>query len=188
MFESNGGIDWSKVQERVFELFDIIYNQEKGRAQSREDLLKVAKFYDLPNGLRVTAILWEPRLREAAFEAGAAVVVWTQSRGKKGFYVGVQRNRNFLKLRLDGVVAALRAAEAKIRGIDVRGQDLGYVDREGPISNWFLHESRALILSGSRTWKLEKNAYTRLSSGYIVKLVRQALSAIPDNLVSSWTS
>lgn len=162
---NSGSIDWQKVQERVFELFDIVYGQEANKGKARADLPKFAKWRELPNGLRVCSIFGQPQLREAAFEQGAAVVIWT-TRPKKGkHWVGIQKNNRdprYTELKLTEVVAWLRKGEAGIRGIDVEGQDLGYIGRDEPVSNWFLHDSLNLILNGSRTWELTEDEFTRL--------------------------
>lgn len=163
IFNSAGAIDWQKVQERVFELFDIVYGQESNKAKARADLNKFAGWRVLPNGLKVCSIFGQPQLREAAYEAGASVVIWT-TRSKKGkFYVGIQKNRNFSELKLTEVVAWLRHGEAGIRGIDVAGMDLSYIGRDEPVANWFLHDSLNLILNGSKTWTLTEDEYTRLT-------------------------
>jgi len=184
----DGIIDWQMVQERVFELFDIVYNQETRRVQSRENLKKYAEWTTLPNGLKIASILWHPELREAAFEAGAAVLVWTQSRGPGRFYTGIQRSREYEPLRLDNIAATLRFAEAQVRGINVQGKNLLYIGREGPITSWYLHDSLGLILNGSRSWKPTEDEYTKLQPRQIVGLIHKALSAIPSEVVSRWNS
>jgi len=186
MFQSNGTIDWQQVQKRVFELFDIVYNQATIKARSRENLKKYAEWTTLPNELKITSLLWHPELREAAFETGAAVVVWTQSKGLNKFYTGIQRNRKYPEFRLDKVAATLRYAEAQERRIDVRGKTLLYVGRGKPISNWYLHDSLGLILNGSRSWKPAEDEYTKLQPRQIIGLVHKALSAIPFEIVSKW--
>ncbi|OGZ18568.1 MAG: hypothetical protein A2175_01825 [Candidatus Nealsonbacteria bacterium RBG_13_42_11] len=182
----DGQIDWQKVQERVFELFEIIYNQEKARMRA-QDNFKKAEWTTLPNGLKVASILGHPECREAAFEAGAAVVVWTQPKGPNKFYTGIQRNRNFPELRLDKVAVALRFAEAQAREMDVQGKNLTYIGRGEPIFSWYLHDSLGLVLNGSRSWQLTKpEEFTKLLPREIVGLVHEALTAIPSNVISRW--
>jgi hypothetical protein len=184
MFQAEGTIDWKEVQTRVFELFDIVYNQETARAQSRENLKRYAEWTTLRNGLKIVSILWHPELREAAFEAGATVVVWTQSKGKKGFYVGIQRSRECPQLRLDGTIETIRSGEAKVRQIDVRGKNLRYLGRKGPVPGWFLHDSLGLILCGSRSYKPKEDEYTKLSPRQIVGMVHYALTKAPRSVIS----
>jgi hypothetical protein len=186
MFQSNGAIDWQKVQTRVFELFDNIYNQETARAQRCENLKQHVEWTILGNGLKIASVLWHPEYREAAFEAGAAVVVWTQSKGKKRFYVGIQRNREYPQLRLDSTIETIRSEEAKVRQIDIRGKNLRYLGRKGPVPGWFLHTSLGLILCGSRSYKLEEDEYTKLSPRQIVGMVHRTISKIPQSVLSRW--
>jgi len=180
----NGSINWQLVQERVFELFDIVYEQETARVKAREKLQECAEWTTFPNGIRVCSILWNPECREAAFKAGAHVVVWTQSKGSNHFYTGVQTSRNY-PLFLDGVVAALRSQESKARKETTPNNlHLRSVGRLG--SPWFLHDSKRLILNGSRSWKPTKEEYTRLVPRQVVGLVHRTLSAIPIGIVSQW--
>lgn len=179
----NSTIEWNKVQEKVFELFEIIYNQEKQRIQSREDLGKLAEWTNLPNGIRVAALLGHPELREAAFEAGATVVVWTQPKGNNKFYTGIQRHRNS-EVRLDGVAGALRWAEARERGINVQGRNLRYIGQTPEIP-FYLHDSLGLILNGSRSRKLEEKEFTKLQPRQILGIVHQSLSNVPKGLTAT---
>lgn len=81
----NGQPDWKTIQERVFELFNTVYGQETQKAKSRANLERFAERTVLSNGLTLGILLWHPELREAAFERGAAVVVWTE-----GYWVNKQ--------------------------------------------------------------------------------------------------
>lgn len=186
MFKKDGSIDWQTVMDRTFELFDIIYNQETARVKARGSLERFSEWTTLPNGLKISSILWHPECREAAFEAEAAVVIWTVSRNKNHFYTGIQVNRRYRRLLLDNVVASLRDQEGKVRQIDIHGQDLRYIGREKPITNWYLHDSKRLILNGSRTWQPTEEEYTKLTPRQIVGLVHRALSPIPREIVSRW--
>ena len=180
------GTNWNGVRERVFELFDIVYGQETQRIQSRNNLEKHCEWTTLPNGLKIAVLLGHPELRDAAFEQGAMVVVWTQWQGKNHFYTGIPRNRQLPRLCLDGVAAALRATETFERGIDATNKDLHYIGRGVVEPCWYLDESLALILNGSRTWKPEENEYTRLAPRRIVGIVTSVLSKIPKDMVSQW--
>lgn len=184
----DGTINWEKVQESTFQLFDIVYNQETARVQSRANLMKYAEWTTLANGIKVASLLWHPELREAAFEAGAAVVVWTQSRGKNRFYTGIQRNRQYPQLYLDNVAATLRQLEAQVRSIsiNVTGKNLLYIGREGPVNTWYLHDGLGLILNGSRSWKPTEDEHTKLVPRQIVGLIHKTLSFIPREVVSRW--
>jgi len=171
------GVDWEKVQGRVFDDFEIIYGQEKQRQQTRKNLDKLAERTTLANGLRVTTILWHPELREAAFEEGAAAVIWTISKsGGKRFYTGIQTNRNYPELRLTNVALALRSIEVKAHGIS----------EEKAENVWFLHDSQKFVANGTRTHQPTDDEYTRLVPRQIVGIVHRALSTIPREKVSQW--
>ena len=185
-FNDGGGTDWKKVQKRVFEAFDSIYAQERGRSEKRATFHKVARPNILRNGLAVISLGASASHRAAAFEKGAAVVVWEQPKGKRGFYVGIQRSNKFRKLGLHKVVLALRLAEAKARGLEVETKDLESIGRGEPATNWFLHDSLGLILSGSRTWELSEDEFTKLSFNEIVRIIGTVLSAVPVGMVSEW--
>jgi hypothetical protein len=170
--------DWTTVQKTVFDMFDIVYGQEASRQKSRDDLEKLAGFYTLPNGLRFTELLGCPRLREAAFERGADVVLWTE-RKKNGFYVGVQVNRRSGVL-LSSIAVNLRRAEAAKRGLTLE-DDFTFVGQKG--TNWFLHDSLKLILCGSRTHELTGDEFTKLTVQQICQVVGETLEKIPEQVV-----
>jgi len=174
-------IDWKLVQREVFRLFDIVYAQETKRSESRKNLEKFAEWTTLPNGLRVASLLWHPECREAAFEEGATVVIWTVPRGKNHFYTGIQTHRQY-PLYLDNVVASLRGQEAKVRQTSLP-ENPKQIGRQGP---WYLHDSKRLILNGSRSWKPTEEEYTKLAPRQIVGLVLRTLSTIPREIVSRW--
>lgn len=203
--KEDGKTDWDKVIERSFELFRIIYGQERQRTQSREQLRKYARWIILPNGLKVAEILGRPQLREAAFEQGAAVAIWTQSfmrnmgEGKvypwpeferakrvdgfheeaweRVFYTGIQTNRN-MPLYLDKVAADLALAESR-----KRREALNHV-----AGVWFLHGSKKLILNGSRAYEPKKDELTVLAPYEIAEIVEGTLSRIPGHITSRWMS
>lgn len=170
--------DWSVVQKTVFDMFDIIYGQETGRQESRDMLEEFAGFFTLPNKLRYTELLWHPGLREAAFERGADVILWTQ-RKKDGFWVGVQVSRRSGALLLD-VAANLRKAEAAKRGIALEG-DPARVGQEG--TNWFLHHSLRFVACGTNTHPVTGDELTKLSWQEISRIVGTTLESVSPELV-----
>ena len=179
-FQKDGNVDWDTIQSRVFEAFDILYSRHTRIAQSREDLNKYVRWATLQNGLRVATLLWHPECRDAAYEQGAAVVVWTISQGKNRFYVGVQKSRNYPHLHLVKVADALRREEARSRGVNVENQNLGYFGLKGDIvPGWFFHDSANLILCGGRSHKLKPEEYTRLTPNKIVETVQRTLASMP---------
>ena len=177
LFKKNGNTDWDVVQGRIFELFDIVYGQEKQRVESREKLGRLVEWIKLPNGIKIAVLFGHPALREAAFEAGAAVVVWTQDKGGDKFYTGIQKHRD-VDIHLNGVAANIRWAESKERGIDASSWNLQYVGLSEKLP-WFLHDSEALIVNGSRGYPLKENEYTKLKPRQIVAIVRNTLSKLP---------
>ncbi|MFH1582420.1 MAG: hypothetical protein ABIA08_01530 [bacterium] len=182
-FRTNGETDWDKVRERVFENFDVIYGQEEQREESRRKLKGVGRSTILPNGIKVTSILWNPVCREAAFEEDAAVVIWTAHKRKR-FYTGIQVNRNY-PIFLDNVVAALRFQENKVRLIKTDG-DLHSVGKRDMDDPWFLYDNKKLVLNGSRAFELTEEQFTKLDPDKIIGTVHSSLSAIPKEIVSRW--
>ena len=166
--------DWQKVQERVFEAFEIIYDQANQKALNKLNLGKFAEHTTLRNGLKITSVLWHPELRDPAFEEGADVVIWTKRKGSRGFYTGIPVNRD-TPLYLDKVLLALNETEARVRGVSTLNKDI-----------WYLHDSKKLILNGSRTHELVEDEFTRLFPRQIVGIVHGTLSRIPSGLVSQW--
>jgi len=173
-FNKNGGIDWEKVQERVFEAFEIIYGQAKQNALNKLNLEKFAEYTTLRNGLKITSVLWHPELRDPAFDERADVVIWTKRKGSRGFYTGIPVNRD-IPLYLDKVLLALNETEARVRGVSTLNKDV-----------WYLHDFKKLILNGSRTHELAEDEFTRLFPRQIVGIVHGTLSRIPSGLVSQW--
>ncbi len=152
---------------------------------SRAEFHRYAQPKILLNGLLVTTLPWSPNLREVAFEKGAAVVIYTERRGK-GFWVQIQRSRNYPQLTLDNVAAALREAEARARNIPTNGKNLRQIG-EDPDTQWFLHDSRAFVACGTRTHPLKGEELSKLNLATIVGYVHQALGAIPQGIVKSWS-
>ncbi len=168
----DNAVDWRQVEAKVFEIFDIIYGQETKRVEFRAALNREIGWKRLPNGLKLAILFRVPRFKEAAFEAGADVVVWTQPLSM-GYYVGVQSHG----VNLGPMAAKLREAEFRRRGIKVFIGELYYSGQAGPMDNWFLHDSNNLVLCGSRTHPLAPEARTILTEAEIEKIVCQVLTA-----------
>ncbi|MDO8655105.1 MAG: hypothetical protein Q7R48_01610 [bacterium] len=173
-------IDWIMAQKTVFDMFDIVYGQETGRQRSRDDLTKFGEFHTIPNGLRLAILLGQPRLREAAFERGCDVVVWTEPKKGHSFYAGVQTNRQSPWVKLTDVAANLRKAEAQIRGISLEAPDsVG----QGEGTEWFLHDSHRFVSCGTRTHELTEEQRTKLTAQQICQIVGKTLEQMtpPDD-------
>lgn len=180
---NENGPDWKTIQDRVYEMFDIVYGQDSQRAKSREELKKYVVWHTLPNGIKVASILWHPELREAAFEIGADVAVFTESKyNSEKFWVQIQVNRNS-KIILPRVVEILRRQEAAIRHIDVEGKNLCYLGNQGEIPGWFIHQTLKLVMCGSRSHPLNKEDCTKLPPGQIVGAVNYSLGKIPKSVL-----
>lgn len=172
-FGENNQVDWMKVKERIYEIFDMIHDQDTRRQRSRDQLPRNSSWKRLSSGVSVCSIFGRPDLRDAAFERGADVVIWT-SRNGKGFYVGIAVGRDS-NVRLTGVVALIRYMEAKKRGLNLRVEDLGYLNQAEPVRGWFLHDSLKLILCGSPKASLADDEYTQLTPAEIEQAVYRVL-------------
>jgi hypothetical protein len=169
-------ISWIQVLENAYVILDIIYGQEQAREKSRLEFKKTGRMKTLRNGLRIATVWWNPSLREAAFEAGADVVMWTQKRSK-GIEVGIQVGRSS-NVPLIGAMRAIRAAEARARGTDVSKVDLGSLGTLECLPGWFLHDSKRLILSGSRSRRLQGDEFTKLTPEKILDAISVPLAAL----------
>ncbi|MEI6863892.1 MAG: hypothetical protein WCK46_00760 [Candidatus Adlerbacteria bacterium] len=179
-------IDWGTCCQRAFEMFDILYNQETSRLQSAVNLHKLSKRYTLENGMNVCLLWGNPQLRDAAFEDGADVVMWTILK-RKHFQVGIALNRNApnaVEKGMLSVVSAIRIAEAKARGIDAAGHDLRATGPNKYFGGWYAHPGEnggtRLILCGSKKAPLEPEERTKLSWDQLCAIVNGRLGN--DNL------
>ena len=126
-WEKGSGTNWSRVTEYAFIAFDILYDREKARLKSDADFADFGRLITLPNGIVVGDVGFRPRLRDAAFERGADVVLWMAGVGEKKHHPGIQVHRKHVgnKLTLWAILEELRRAEARARGgVKVRDLDL----------------------------------------------------------------
>lgn len=171
-------IQWMVCLDAAFMMFDILYGREQQRLQSIADVKKFAKCYTLDNGMNIALIWGKPQLREAAFEIGADVVFWTVHKGKR-FQVGIALNRDTsdkVERGMESLVAGIRINEAKKRDKDSTGHNLraDRVDAD-TFGAWFLHDSKRLILCGSRSASLAPEDYTKLAPHEIKKIIDERL-------------
>lgn len=174
-------IDWITCCERAFEMFDILYGQEQGRLKGVADYKKFGKHYTLPNQMNVATVLWNPHAREAAYAGGADAVMWTVQKKRNRFLVGIQLNRNTAQ-KVEGgmqsLIAGLRIAEAKKRGTETEGHDLrAHRADKNIFGAWYLHDSKRLILCGSRSAPLEPSDYTVLTPEEILSVIMTRLGS-----------
>ncbi|OGC88565.1 hypothetical protein A2419_02765 [Candidatus Adlerbacteria bacterium RIFOXYC1_FULL_48_26] len=173
-------IDWVVCLSRAFEMFDILHAHEKQRLQGIADFRKFGSRYVLPNRLSVAHVWGRPQLREAAFDLGADVVMWTLNKGKNRNHIGIQLNRHSpekVEKGMKALMAGLRIAEAKKRGVNTVGHDLREHGQTPELfGGWFLHRSCRLILCGSKSAPLTAEDYTKLTPEEINDILNERLS------------
>lgn len=187
---ATGETDWESAFTIAFAMFDILYSQTHMRLHSRrlwEKFGGADKFETLPNGLKIANVMFQPNLREEAFNAGADVVLWfgrpADEKLKDRFYPAIQVHRD-LPLKLYRVIESIRRAEADKRGIDLRGRqkELCAFGTNHSFGNWFFHDSGRFIGCGTRSHELiDSNggdAFTTLSPTRIYKTVVDSLKTI----------
>lgn len=186
--KTDNSVDWTTVIQEVFRMFNIVYGQAVSRAKAIESYKEHAQRTSLANGIKACFLPGIPQSRNAAFEDGAHVVIWTQHRkdpedkSQMLLYVGIQINRRYPNLLLDYVAAALRLVETTKRKIAVKGR----LDYTGEGNSWFLHPSKRLILHGSRTSVPAKEIRTLLTPTEIPGIVYNVLRKIPAKTVSGF--
>ncbi len=171
--------DWAGVFDEACFLIGIHYRQIKSWIKSRSEFAKNGKVEELANGVKVSILERRARLREAAFEAGADVVFWTDQR-KGGNYIGIQVNRRS-DMTLSGVIEGIRVAEAQKRGVNCAGHKLSAPGKNDVFGAWFLHDSEKLILCGSLTHELDAEEFTKLPIENIIKIMNNRLLYRPNN-------
>lgn len=173
-------IDWQACLNFAFKMFDIICSQAREQAKSSEDFKRLGKMTTLDNGIKLATIWHHPRLRQAAFDAGADVVMWTQDlkgERKGSFYPGIQVHRKS-SVTLEEVIGGLRLAEAEKRGISGAGQDVFAVGNNKFFAGWFLHDSKRLVACGTRGHELELDECTKLSEFEVLNILKRRLGKI----------
>ncbi|MDB5195596.1 MAG: hypothetical protein JWO84_780 [Parcubacteria group bacterium] len=171
-------IDWAGVVDRAFEVLDVFYGMHLSQANSRKEWLDKGRAKRLGNGVQIGSIWWNPGLREAAFEEGMDVVMWTNSRSKKRMEVGIQVGRNS-PVTLEQVAFMLRKAEAAKRGIELSDEQAAAIGECMEVPTWFLHDSKRLILSGSRSKRLLPEECTLLEAIEIRDILVATLEKLP---------
>lgn len=159
------------VLERAFEVFDILYGQEKQRIgieakSSQVDWREI-------DGKKLAVLDEIAQLRDWCFDNGASVVVWKNTNNGVPYY-GVQVSRQE-DLSLSKVVAALRRAEAVARNVELGEVNLEMIEEVEKLPGWYLHHSGKLILCGSRKKPLKKHEVSLLSFEQIVKIISENL-------------
>ncbi len=175
--EGNQEVSWGEVKDMAFAMFDIIYSLELRKAQGAKRFAEGGyEIESLTSGIRLCP-LRTPKVRDAAYQQGADVVVWRADQQGGGFHVGAQVNRNS-RVTLERVAGAIRKAECEKRGVPIPEGDLTVIERMVAVpGGWYLHDSRKLMLCGSRSHTLAPEELTQLSWDEVVATVREGLSA-----------
>lgn len=174
-------VDWSAVVNSAFTILDVLYNQASSREAAHKMFEKVGKVEDLPSGNKISVLMGQPRLRDAAFEAGAQIVLFTHMVDKKNgtFGVCIQVNKRRFKANLAPLMTGLRALEASKRGVAIDGRtDLGSTGAMPEFGGWYFHDSGNLILCGSRTHQLQEGEHTKLSVDELLSVFRKRANQI----------
>jgi len=159
------------VVERSFEVFDILYGQEKQRIEIEEKSDKVE--WRKANGKKIAILDEIPQLRDWCFDNGADIVVWKNTNNGVPYYgIQVSRNQDIL---LNKVVAALRRTEAVARMIDLGDVDIEAIEEIAELPGWYLHHSGKLVLCGSRKKPLKKHEVSQLTFKQIIKTISENL-------------
>lgn len=168
-------VDWGGVVDRAYEVFNVFYGMHAAQATSHAQWREKGRRQRLRTGINVGCIWWNPGLREAAFDDGSDVVMWTSARGKNRFEVGIQVGRRS-RVTLIQVAAALRKAEAAKRNVELTGEEAAVIGACLQVPTWFLHDSTKLILAGSRSKRLLPEEYTTLTPSEIRDILVATLS------------
>lgn len=189
--DENGEPEWGNIVTQALFALRAMYDMTNYLVRSRvrfrrfceknpnEGLAKVE-----PSGVTIATVPRKPSCRAEAWKQGADVVVWTYVPDRNRpdlFWVGIGVNRKS-DVSLRPVVAALRAAEAKKRGIKIPPKvKLGAIGKVEQVSTWFAYsadgERFPLILAGSRAHPLEtEDEYTKLTWDEIKEVVFTTLS------------
>lgn len=173
-------VDWNAVFEHSYFDIKIHYDMIKSWVKSRNEFAKSGKVEELANGVKISILERRARLREAAYEAGADVVLWTENKGNGKFYVGIQVNRKS-DVTLEGVMEGIRVAEAQKRGVSCSGHQLDAPGENPVFGGWYLHGNGKVILCGSLTHELFDGEHTLLPVDQIVKIMNNRLLYRPNN-------
>lgn len=178
-FRKGGETDWEAVVDHAFLFFDILSGQARYRAKSVREFKDQGHVTALPNGRSVAAIWWKPHLREAAYDAGHDIVIWSKRQGKNGVSIQIQVNRDS-DIRLDQVAAEIRNAEARKRGIAVnRGKLFASRADEAGVPGWFLHDSGKYLCCGTRSHPLPPEELSVLSTREVLNILLAQAGRLP---------
>jgi hypothetical protein len=192
--ENESEIDWAACLEEAFRLIDNAYNQYYYDYQSVKmwEAFKGTSVVKYANGRTMADLGFFPRLREIAYKEGVDVALFFQKKVPLRdmgdvFYPLVQlRKESTLQvdkkngITLSGLIALLREAEAKKRGVSTEGMGLGQSAPIKELGEWYLHDSDNFLCCGSNSHPLLMgNEYTRLTMDEIAQIVSDYVADMP---------
>jgi hypothetical protein len=161
--------DWGKVLDVVTTVLDSMAGQWRAHAKSK------AKFdpsviQKTASGKNIAVLPGKASQREAAFGAGADIVLFTEPQKAGGSYIMVQAHRNAeaVDVRLNKAIAELRRREIERRGQTVNDHDYTAIGHVEGAPGWYLHDSGKLFACGTRAHPLSPHEMTRLKVAEIV--------------------
>ncbi|MBI3571950.1 hypothetical protein HY091_00225 [Candidatus Kaiserbacteria bacterium] len=168
---------WNAIIDEACKILDRNYRAVKQHLESRRMLREYSRPTTLRNKFVVRNIGFHPEVRNAAFEEGADVVLWTAHRRKR-FYPGIQVHRAW-HVDLTPVFTALRRKEAEKRGVTLTEDEIANPKPVAKVGQWFLHGSTHFIGCGTRSHPLvEAGEYTQLTPDEIYNIVCDELEKV----------
>jgi hypothetical protein len=167
------------IRERAFEAFDVYFDQAAAHAKADDTFKKNGQINTLNNGIKICQLPQNAgNQREAAFRAGADVVLFSSRKNDGRVFFGIQVHRRS-RVDLTGVMGAIRHAEADKRGLQLLESEEIRIGEARPMPGWFLHQSRRLIVCGSHSADIPPELCSRLKERQIFNLVWDALEKLP---------
>lgn len=177
-------VDWENALPTAYMLLDSLYGQTLSRHNFAKEFAKIEDkvTFLLSNGLRLVVLFNNGRLKEAARNAGADVVLVTNKvpGGFNQFYVCIQVGHD-VDLKLDHVVSSIRSAEARRRLIPAEEwstRDLQALGGDRLFGGWYYHDSRRLLVCGTKKHDLIEGEHTRLNPRELADLLKEWLAVI----------
>lgn len=177
-------VDWQKVIDFAFIMFDIQYRRDTIVETNRRTYLRRGTPpVELKSGIKLAVLINHPEWRDAAYEAGADVVLWTVQANRhdkdSGLNVGIQKHRKAqAKVNLKPVIAHLREAEMHKRRVKASFTKMDCDGMHPQVPGWFLHDSENLILCGSDTMPLMAEEFTTLNPSEMALAVQKILGHV----------
>jgi hypothetical protein len=173
--KTDGEVDWNVVKDYVFMTLDALYSLERMKAHNAKEF-RAHAVETLPNGITFAHV--PAPQRNAAYQNGVDVVLWTNTTSDGVLNVGVQTNRE-ATVTLESVAEALRKAECEHRGVEPPATKLCSIEKvPGVPSSWYFHDSRKVIVCGSKAHPITRAEQTAIPKERIPHIVREALAQV----------